>query len=345
MFEYVYFARPDSHDERPLRSTRCASAWARRLARRRRLNADVVVPVPDSGVPAALGFAQDSGLPYDLGIIRNHYVGRTFIQPTQGVRELGVRMKHAANRAVLEGKRVVLIDDSIVRGTTSEKIVQHGARGRRRARCTCARPRRRSSGRTSTASTCPTATSCWPRKHVAGRDARACWSVDSLGFLSVEGLYWALGEARRNDAKPQFTDHYFTGDYPTRLLDREIAEGRNTADQPQLSFLVSALTQPLDGRIALVTGASRGIGRSAPSPLAEAGAHVVATARTKAGLEELDDAVFAATGAHATLVPLDIKDGKAIDQLGTILYERFRQARHPGLGRRGPRPDHAGRPP
>ena len=123
IFEYIYFARPDSivHG-RPVYDVR--KAMGAQLARERRIDADVVVPVPDSGVPAALGYSREAGIPFELGIIRNHYVGRTFIQPTQSVREIGVRLKHSANRSVVEGKRVILIDDSIVRGTTSVKIVQ-----------------------------------------------------------------------------------------------------------------------------------------------------------------------------------------------------------------------------
>ena len=122
IFEYIYFARPDSivHGKSVYQVRKQMGA---ELARESGVDADVVIPVPDSGVPAALGYAQDSGLPYELGIIRNHYVGRTFIQPTQTGREIGVRMKHSANRAVVEGKRIILIDDSIVRGTTSVKIV------------------------------------------------------------------------------------------------------------------------------------------------------------------------------------------------------------------------------
>ncbi|MGE3150216.1 MAG: amidophosphoribosyltransferase, partial [Pseudorhodoplanes sp.] len=123
IFEYIYFARPDSvvggRSVYDVRKTMGAQ-----LAREAPTHADVVVPVPDSGVPAAIGYAQESGIPYELGIIRNHYVGRTFIQPTQSIREFGVRMKHSANRAVVAGKRIVLIDDSLVRGTTSVKIVR-----------------------------------------------------------------------------------------------------------------------------------------------------------------------------------------------------------------------------
>ena len=123
IFEYIYFSRPDSIvGGRSVYEVR--KAFGAQLARESHVEVDVVVPVPDSGVPAAIGYSQHSGVPFELGIIRNHYVGRTFIQPTQSVRELGVRMKHSANRAAIEGKRIILIDDSLVRGTTSKKIVR-----------------------------------------------------------------------------------------------------------------------------------------------------------------------------------------------------------------------------
>src|SRR5262249_9685389 len=121
--EYIYFARPDSFvGGRHVYSVR--KAMGAQLARESHTDADVVIPVPDSGVPAAIGYAQESGIAYALGIIRNHYVARTFIAPTQQIRALGVRLKHSATRAVVAGKRIVLVDDSIVRGTTSTKIVQ-----------------------------------------------------------------------------------------------------------------------------------------------------------------------------------------------------------------------------
>ncbi len=237
LFEYVYFSRPDSVvNGRSVYEVR--KRMGARLAQETRVDADVVVPVPDSGVPAALGYAQASGIPYELGIIRSHYMGRTFIQPTQSVRELGVRMKHSPNRAVLEGKRVVLIDDSIVRGTTSLKIVRMVREaGAREVHLRSASPPIK-----------------WPDFYGIDMPDRekllaACHSmeqmrhrleVDSLGFLSVEGLYEAMGAGPRNPLSPQFTDHYFTGDYPTRLLDREIAEGRNDPVERQLSLLVSA---------------------------------------------------------------------------------------------------------
>jgi len=176
-----------------------------------------VVPVPDSGVPAAIGFAQEAGIPYELGIIRNHYVGRTFIQPTQSVRELGVRLKHSANRAVVAGKSIVLVDDSIVRGTTSRKIVaMMREAGAREVHFRIA---------------------CPPIKHpdfygidmpeqdklLAARmgleEMRAYLGVESLAFISIDGLYRALGKDGRDNVSPQFTDHYFTGDYPTAIAD------------------------------------------------------------------------------------------------------------------------------
>jgi amidophosphoribosyltransferase len=216
IFEFVYFCRPDSVvDGRSVYDIR--KRMGRRLAEETGVEADVIVPVPDSGVPAAMGFAAASGIPYELGIIRNHYVGRTFIQPKQEIRALGVRLKHSANRDVLKGKRVVLVDDSIVRGTTSRKIVQMVREaGAKEVHFRSASP---------------------PIKHpdfygidmpalselmaaqMTIEEMRKSLGVDSLGFLSVEGLYWAMGENARNAENPQFTDHAFTGEYPTPLLD------------------------------------------------------------------------------------------------------------------------------
>jgi amidophosphoribosyltransferase len=237
LFEYVYFSRPDSVvNGRSVYEVR--KRMGARLAAETGVDADVVVPVPDSGVPAALGYAQASGIPFEMGIIRSHYMGRTFIQPTQGVRELGVRMKHSPNRAALQGKRVVLIDDSIVRGTTSVKIVRMVREaGAREVHLRSASPPIK-----------------WPDFYgidMPDRDKllaankslaemREMLEVDTLGFLSVDGLYEAMEAGPRDPACPQFTDHYFTGDYPTRLLDREIAEGRNEPLERQLSLLVSA---------------------------------------------------------------------------------------------------------
>ena len=237
VFEYVYFAMPDSVvNGRSVYDVR--KRMGQRLADESLVEADVVVPVPDSGVPAALGFAQQAGLPFEMGIIRNHHLGRTFIQPNQDARELSVRMKHSPNRAVLAGKRVILVDDSIVRGTTTVKVVKMVREaGAKEVHLRSASPAIR-----------------FPdfygidmpdREHLIAAqmtvpEMAKRFGVDSLGFLSVDGLYWAMDCGERDPACPQFTDHYFTGDYPTRLLDREIAEGRNEQVERQLSFLVDA---------------------------------------------------------------------------------------------------------
>jgi len=237
VFEYVYFARPDSVvNGRSVYEVR--KRMGQRLAQETLCPADVVVPVPDSGVPAALGFSQASGLPFEMGIIRNHYVGRTFIQPTQGVRELGVRMKHSPNRSVLQGKRVVLIDDSIVRGTTSLKIVRMVREaGAKEVHLRSASPPIMHPDFYGI--DMPEQDQLLAANHSL-EDMVRMLEVDSLGFLSVEGLYWAMEAGVRDPANPQFTDHYFTGDYPTRLLDRDIAKGSNDPVERQLSLLVSA---------------------------------------------------------------------------------------------------------
>lgn len=221
IFEYVYFARPDSSVEgRNVYDVR--KQIGAQLARENPVEADIVVPVPDSGTPAAIGFAQEAGLPFELGIIRNHYVGRTFIQPTDAIRHMGVRLKHNANRRLIEGKRVVLVDDSIVRGTTSQKIVQMVRdAGATEVHMRIASP--------------PTRASCFygvdtphTAKLLASRmtvqEMAAFIRIDSLGFLSIDGLYRAVGEAARNNAQPQFCDACFTTEYPTALTDHEHAD-------------------------------------------------------------------------------------------------------------------------
>ncbi|MDN2567702.1 amidophosphoribosyltransferase [Aquibium sp. A9E412] len=221
IFEYVYFARPDSSVEgRNVYDVR--KAIGAELARENPVEADIVVPVPDSGTPAAIGFAQAAGLPFELGIIRNHYVGRTFIQPSESIRHMGVRLKHNANRRTLEGKRVVLVDDSIVRGTTSQKIVQMVRdAGAAEVHMRIASP--------------PTRASCFygvdtpeTAKLLASRMSVSEMAdfirVNSLGFLSIDGLYRAVGEAARDNEAPQFCDACFTRDYPTRLADLEGAD-------------------------------------------------------------------------------------------------------------------------
>ncbi|WP_092783149.1 amidophosphoribosyltransferase [Rhodospira trueperi] len=225
LFEYVYFARPDSiMAGRSIHETR--KAIGRELAREAPADADIVVPVPDSGVPAALGFAEGAGLPFDLGIIRNHYVGRTFIEPTNEIRHLGVRLKHNGNRAVLAGKRVVLIDDSIVRGTTSVKIVQMVREaGAREVHMRVASPPIRHP--------CfygiDTPTQAELLASRMGEEGMASYiDADSLAFVSLDGLYRALGEPGRDPNNPRYLDHYFTGEYPIPLVDEE---GGNRARQ------------------------------------------------------------------------------------------------------------------
>ena len=233
IFEYIYFARPDSivggRSVYEVRKTMGAE-----LAREAPAPADVVIPVPDSGVPASIGYSQSSGIPYELGIIRNHYVGRTFIEPSQTIRELGVRLKHSANRAVVAGQRIVLIDDSLVRGTTSVKIVRMMRdAGAKEVHFRIASP---------------------PITHpdyygidtperekllAATHDVegmRRFIGADSLAFLSVDGIYRAMGFERRDALRPQFTDHCFTGEYPTSLTDQMAQE----ALPRQLSLLAEA---------------------------------------------------------------------------------------------------------
>ncbi len=218
IFEHVYFSRPDSIvDGSSVYSVR--KAIGTQLALESPAKADFVIPVPDSGTPAALGFAQAAGIPFELGIIRSHYVGRTFIQPSDGVRHLGVKLKHNANRALIEGKSVILVDDSIVRGTTSLKIVQMMRdAGATEVHMRIASP--------------PTRHSCFygvdtPERSkllAANHDVEAMRvfiQADSLAFVSIDGLYKALGESRRADIRPQYCDACFTGDYPTRLTDHD----------------------------------------------------------------------------------------------------------------------------
>ncbi|GBQ63764.1 amidophosphoribosyltransferase [Ameyamaea chiangmaiensis NBRC 103196] len=218
VFEYIYFARPDSVlDGHPVYGAR--KRIGVELARESGVDADVIVPVPDSGVPSAMGFSEASGIPFELGIIRNHYVGRTFIEPTDQIRNLGVRLKHSANRPVLEGKRVVLVDDSIVRGTTSRKIVDmvRGA-GAKEVHMRISSP--------------PTTHPCFygidtpeRSKLLAARHSLAEMAeligVDSLAFISFDGLYRALGREGRDEAAPKYCDACFTGDYPIPLVDQE----------------------------------------------------------------------------------------------------------------------------
>ena len=230
IFEYIYFSRPDSMlDGKSVYE--CRKLFGKNLAKECPANADIVVPVPDSGVPAALGYSEESKIPFELSIIRNHYVGRTFILPTQSNRQSSVKLKHNPDRASIKGKSVVLIDDSVVRGTTSVKIVEL----------------MREAG----ASEIHMRIACPPIKYpdFYGIDTpeteqllasnksldEMCKYIgaDSLGFLSLDGLYQSMGYKKgRNNDSPEYTDHCFTGDYPTNLNDY-----KSEKIQEQLSLL------------------------------------------------------------------------------------------------------------
>jgi len=221
IFEHVYFSRPDSYvDHMNIYEVR--KRIGAELARESKQEADIVVPVPDSGTPAAIGYAQQAGIPFELGIIRNHYVGRTFIEPADHIRHLGVKLKHNANRWQIQGKRVVLVDDSIVRGTTSVKIVDMmRAAGAAEVHMRIASP--------------PTGHSCFYGVNTPTRDKllaaqmsieEMCKYIgaDSLDFLTIDGLYRACGYKTRDKKCAQFCDACFTGDYPTVLTDQNDQE-------------------------------------------------------------------------------------------------------------------------
>ena len=221
IFEYVYFARPDS-------SIEGKNVYEMRknigieLAREIKIDADVIVPIPDSGVPAAIGYAMESKIPFELGIIRNHYVGRTFIEPTDKIRHFGVKLKHNANLSVIKDKRVILIDDSIVRGTTSKKIVQMiRDAGAKEVHMLIASP--------------PTISPCFygvdtPDKKdlIASSSSieqiKNIIGADHLAYISIDGLYRAIAQTKRDNANPQYCDACFSDDYPIRLTDKEGAE-------------------------------------------------------------------------------------------------------------------------
>ena len=233
VFEYIYFSRPDSVVE-GINVYESRKKIGAELAKEYGVDADLVVPVPDSGVPGAIGYAEYANLPFDLGIIRNHYVGRTFIEPMDSIRHLGVRLKHNANRAALAGKRVVLVDDSIVRGTTSTKIVELvRAAGAKEVHMRIASP--------------PTSHSCFYGVDTPERSQLLAYQmdtqamgeyigVDSLAFISIDGMYRAMGFVGRDNDSPQMCDACFTGDYPIALTDH--LDGEESA---QLSLLDEAI--------------------------------------------------------------------------------------------------------
>ena len=265
-------------------------------------------------MPSALGYSEQSGIPFELGIIRNQYIGRTFIEPTEHIRHLGVKLKHSANRPILKGKRVILVDDLIVRGTTSKKIVEMvRAAGAREVHMRISSP--------------PTTHSCFygidtpersqllaaqPRRRADGRTDRR----RQPRVHSIDGLYRALGKPGRDPEKPFYCDACFTGDYPIALPDQA-----DNADR-QLSLLAEIH----NARRMLVRprGADHrrqpGLGAAVAVELARLGAQVVITARTQGGLEETDDAVRAVGGVRDTAAAGSARAGK--DRGGRPQYLR-----------------------
>ena len=229
VFEYIYFSRPDS-------ILNGKSAYEHRknlgkeLAKENKIEADIVVPVPDSGNAAAIGFAQYLGINFELGLIRNHYVGRTFIEPIQKIRSLGVKLKLNANKSTIKDKKIVLVDDSLVRGTTSHKIIKmlYDAGAKEvHVRIACPEIKFPDFYGVDT----PT------KKELLAANKnndQICEYIGakSLNFLSINGLYRAIGFNKRNEVYPQLTDHYFTGDYPVKPID-ELGDSKVT----QLSLL------------------------------------------------------------------------------------------------------------
>ncbi len=229
VFEYIYFSRPDS-----ILNGKTAYEYRKNfgaeLAKQENLNADLVVPVPDSGNAAALGYAQEKKINFDLGLIRNHYVGRTFIEPSQKIRSLGVKLKLNANLSVIKNKKIILVDDSLVRGTTSSKIVQmlYDA-GAKEIHVRIASPEIKFPDFYGVDT--PT-----KKELLAANNSveKICELIGakSLKFLDIDGLYKAMGFEKRNELYPQLTDHHFTGDYPVKIID-ELGEDKVT----QLSLL------------------------------------------------------------------------------------------------------------
>ena len=216
IFEYIYFARPDS-----LINGKCAYEYRKKLgfelARESDINADMVIPVPDSGVPAALGYAEMSKKPFELGLIRNHYVGRTFIEPTQNIRSLGVKLKLSSTNTIVKDKSVILIDDSLVRGTTCNKIINMlYEAGAKEVHVRIACPEIKFPDFYGV--DMPTKEELLAHEKTIDQ-MTAHIKAKSLRFLSLDGLYKALTGTKRNNNYPQFSDHYFTGEYPVKPSD------------------------------------------------------------------------------------------------------------------------------
>ena len=230
IFEYIYFSRPDS-----IINNKSVYEYRKQLgfelAKESCVESDIIVPVPDSGIAAAIGYSEKCKIKYELGLIRNHYIGRTFIEPSQKIRSLGVRLKHNPNKSLIKNKSITLIDDSIVRGTTSTKIVkmiyEAGAK-EIHLRIACPPIKYPDFYGVDT----PNKKDLLAANHTI-EEIRKIINVKTLSFLSVNGLYKAMGFEKRNSIYPQFTDHYFTGEYPIKLVDQSNDENNNY----QLSLL------------------------------------------------------------------------------------------------------------
>ena len=230
IFEYIYFSRPDSivggkgvYDYR--------KNLGRQLAIESPTDADLISAVPDSGNPAAIGYSEQSKIQFDMGIIRNHYVGRTFIEPTQQIRQLGVKLKHNPNKAAIKNKKLILVDDSIVRGTTSKKIVSmlYDA-GAKEVHMKISSPPIKYPDYYGIDT--PNVSELLAANNSI-EEMRKIIGVKTLAFLSIDGVYKALGHEKRDNKNPQFTDHCFTGDYPVKPTDLKNQSEKNN----QLSLL------------------------------------------------------------------------------------------------------------
>jgi len=232
IFEYIYFSRPDSI----IKNTSVYEYRKRlgaELAKETHVESDLIVPVPDSGVPAAIGYAEETKKNVELGIIRNHYVGRTFIEPTQQIRSFGVKLKHNINRPLIKNKSIILVDDSLVRGTTSEKIIKMlYEAGAKEVHLRISSPPIKYPDYygVDTPDKDELLASKFDLEHM-----RKFINAKTLKFLSIEGLYKSMGYEKRNPSYPQFTDHCFTGEYPVEPVDAN----KNNFDNTRLSLMSS----------------------------------------------------------------------------------------------------------
>ena len=234
IFEYIYFSRPDS-----IVGGKGVYEYRKNLGKQLAIESpsevDIVSSVPDSGNPAAIGYSEQSKIKFDMGIIRNHYVGRTFIEPTQQIRQLGVKLKHNPNKALIKNKKLVLIDDSIVRGTTSKKIVSmlYDA-GAKEVHMKISSPPIKYPDYYGIDT--PNVEELLAANNSI-EEMRKIIGVKTLSFLSIDGVYKALGHNKRDDKNPQFTDHCFTGDYPVKPMDLKNQNDKNN----QLSLLSNVI--------------------------------------------------------------------------------------------------------